>query len=428
MSQKLGAIFIAAALGPVSYAGRCIMSRRVKDGLAELSPDNLLGGVQRGIETVAAATSLPKSYIERLLPMDQLHALAASIADRQREAVTQWDIHTGHIGGLLEGVADLTVDGRAPDTALCVLRLSRKMQLDKALAEPLRELSEDLEQWRHLVETCRMVIDDGASLRNAYMQKRILRWGLSVTAVLGVAAAVIWFVRVNNARERLDALIAGDDPCMVATADDSDLAKATDEQLTAIAGRQDACQEQRERAKAAEEEKKRQQAQRAEEEAEKKAAVERCEALVAALKDGGVDLAALPAAKGHEALLERIAAGAITADDLRAEVSLPCPDQDLAVVAAPSFARYAIGNPGQWITTTVLHPTAEKLVVLGKGSVGQLELSIFTNSVRGLIEKTVLMGGDEPIERALRLCSLLDGLGAPAKTPCDALKKASEGG
>ncbi|HHH27329.1 MAG TPA: hypothetical protein ENK57_03125, partial [Polyangiaceae bacterium] len=96
MAQRLGAIFIAAALGPVSYAGRCIMSRRVKEGLAELSPDNLLGGVERGIETVASATSLPKSYVHKLLPMAQLHALAARIAERQREAVTQWDIHTGH--------------------------------------------------------------------------------------------------------------------------------------------------------------------------------------------------------------------------------------------------------------------------------------------------------------------------------------------
>lgn len=427
MAQKLGAIFIAAALGPVSYAGRCIMSRRVKEGLAELSPDNLLGGVERGIETVAGATSLPKSYVEKLLPMDQLHGLAARIAERQREAVTQWDIHTGHIGGLLEGVADLTVDGRAPDTALCVLRLSRKMQLDKALAVPLRELSDDLDQWRHLVETCRMVIDDGASLRNAYLQKRILRGGLAVTAALGIAAAVVWFVRVNAARERLDAMIAADDPCEVATANDSDLAKASDEQLAAIQGSNDACQEAKERAAAAAREQKRMAEEREHAEAEKKAAAARCRALHDALEKRRSEWASLEAAKGHENLLGKIVAGTLGADDLTAEVVLPCPEHDLAAIAAPAFAAYAIGRPGEWINSRVLHPSVEKLIVAGKDGVGDLELSIFTNSVRGVIEKTVLMGGDEPVARGVRLCSLLEGLGAPAKRPCDALKHASDG-
>ncbi|MEQ9319414.1 MAG: hypothetical protein RIF41_09645, partial [Polyangiaceae bacterium] len=324
-------------------------------------------------------------------------------------------------------VADLTVDGRAPDTALCVLRLSRKMQLDKALAIPLRELSEDLEQWRHLVETCRMVIDDGASLRNAYLQKRILRGGLAVTATLGIATAVVWFVRVNAARERIDAMLAGDDPCEAASANDSDLAKATDEQLQAIQRRNDACQEAKEQAAAAAREKQRQQEEREKAEAEKAAAVAQCQALAEALAKGPSDWSSLPAARGHEEVLGKIAAGTLTADDLAAEVVLPCPAHDLAAVAAPVFAGYAIGRPGEWINNRVLHPSAEKLIVQGKAAVGDLELSIFTNSVRGLIEKTVLMGGDEPVARGVRLCSLLDGLGAPAKQPCDALKQASGG-
>lgn len=426
MSQKLGAIFITAALGPVSYAGRCIMSRRVTEGLAELTPDNLLGGVERGVETVAAATSLPKRYVSDLLPMAQLHALATHIAARQEEAAKQWDIHTSHIGGLLEGVADLTVDGREPDTALCLLRLSKKMQMDKALAAPLRELSEDLEKWHHMVETCRIVIDDGASLRNAYLQKRILRWGLGVTALLGAVAAVIWFVRVDRARGRIDALISAENPCAVADVTESDLAKASSDQLGTVEDRKRACEEQRREAERLAAEKQRQQELRAKREAEERAAAERCKALRQALEEGRADWASLPAATTHRPLLERIANGRITAEDLAKAITLPCPDLDLRQAAGPAFARYALVNPGEWINDQLLHPSARDLIVAGQQAVPERHRLVFMNAVGALAERTVLMGGEEAMQRVLRLCELLDELGMPDKPRCGAARTAAE--
>ena len=245
MSQKLGALFISAALGPVTYAGSCIMAQRVKDGLAELNPDSLMGGVNRGVATIADATGLPSEHIERLLPMPQLRRLAERIGPKQRTALTQWDIHTSHIGGLLAGVADLTVDGRAPDTALCLMRLSQKMQMDKALALPLRELSEDLESWRHLLETCRMIINDGDSLRSAHLQRRILRGGFAIAGLLAVAAVVVWIVRVRSARQRIDDLLIASDPCASISIDDSDRGKASEDQLKMLEKRATECETKR---------------------------------------------------------------------------------------------------------------------------------------------------------------------------------------
>jgi hypothetical protein len=426
MSQRLGVIFINAALGPVSYAGQCIMARRVKDGLSELSPDNLLGGVNRGIQTVAAATALPARYVENLLPMARLHGLAESIAKRQSEAARQWDIHTGHIGGLLEGVADLTIDGRPPDTSLCLLRLSRKMQMDKALAIPLRELSDDLDQWRHMVETCRVVIDDGESLRNAYLQKRILRVGFSIAALLGIAAAIVWYVRVDRARTRIDALLAGDDPCAVATASDSDLVKASSAQEAAIAERRESCETLLLQAKKEQEELASAEEAKKEAARKKEEAAVQCRELGKAFAGGAKSYAAIPVAKPHAALLTRIASATLTPDDLATKLTLPCPKADLAATAAPVFARFALINPGNWVNTHVVHPSVQKLIAQGQDAVTERDRLVFMNTVGGMAERTVLMGGEDAMKRVLALCDLLDALELPAKRQCGAARTAAK--
>ena len=424
MSQKLGALFISAALGPVTYAGSCIMAQRVKDGLAELNPDSLMGGVNRGVATIADATGLPSEHIERLLPMPQLRRLAERIGPKQRTALTQWDIHTSHIGGLLAGVADLTVDGRAPDTALCLMRLSQKMQMDKALALPLRELSEDLESWRHLLETCRMIINDGDSLRSAHLQRRILRGGFAIAGLLAVAAVVVWIVRVRSARQRIDDLLIASDPCASISIDDSDRGKASEDQRKMLEKRATECETKR----AAEREAER---LRQEEEAKKAAAAEAeakarrdCEALGEALRNHR-DVSTLAAAKGHEALLRRITEATLTVEDLSGPITLPCPEDGLDVVAAPVFARFALEHAGEWIGSHRLSEQAEALIVKGKDAVSERQRMIFKNSVAGLADKTILMGGEEPMARIRRLCSLLDGLETPARQQCDAVKTAS---
>ncbi len=72
MAAKLGATFLIGAMGPVNYAGGCIISSRVPEGLRELTPDSLYGGVRRGIEESAKRVGVDVKDVERLLPMAEI--------------------------------------------------------------------------------------------------------------------------------------------------------------------------------------------------------------------------------------------------------------------------------------------------------------------------------------------------------------------
>ena len=137
MAAKLGGTFLVGAGGPVNYAGQCILSSRVTDGLRELTPDSLYGGFRRGVEESAKRVGVGPADVESLLPMDKVKHLVSRLTLSQQRAVEAWNLHAGHIGGLLKGVADLTADGRAPDVGLCLDRLAKKVMRDRELADPL---------------------------------------------------------------------------------------------------------------------------------------------------------------------------------------------------------------------------------------------------------------------------------------------------
>src|SRR4051794_34382688 len=104
MAAKLGGTFLVGASGPVNYAGQCILSSRVADGLHELTPDSLHGGFLRGIEESAKRVGVGPADVQRLLPMDQVRGLVERITLSQQRAVVAWNLHAGHLGGLLKGV------------------------------------------------------------------------------------------------------------------------------------------------------------------------------------------------------------------------------------------------------------------------------------------------------------------------------------
>src|SRR6188474_1677213 len=117
-------------MGPVSYAGQCIMSARVADGLRELAPEGLTGGFERGISEVASRSGLRKRDVEKLLPIPEVRYAAMRLQSTQIRAAAAWQAHAGHVGGLLTGIAELTADGRVPDVGECLLRLAAKVSRD----------------------------------------------------------------------------------------------------------------------------------------------------------------------------------------------------------------------------------------------------------------------------------------------------------
>ncbi|MEP7123692.1 MAG: hypothetical protein ABJE95_22380, partial [Byssovorax sp.] len=226
MAAKLGGTFLVGAGGPVNYAGQCILSSRVADGLRELTPDSLYGGFRRGVEESAKRVGVGTADVERLLPMSEIHALVTRLTLSQQRAVEAWNLHAGHIGGLLKGVADLTADGRAPDVGLCLDRLARKVMRDRELADPLRALAVDVGEWQDMIARCRDLLDDGSVLERAYRMRRVRR----ILAIAGLAAVIVGALGVvlwvRAARVRIDAVLAGGDPCVAATIDPGDARRA----------------------------------------------------------------------------------------------------------------------------------------------------------------------------------------------------------
>src|SRR4051812_43099137 len=115
MAPRIGSTIVRCALGPVNYAGSLIMAGRGGDGVKELAPDSLHGGLKRGIAETAKLVGMRSGDIEAMLPAYEIRVAATNLGVTQKAAITAWNVHAGQIGGLMQGVADLTVDGRVPD-------------------------------------------------------------------------------------------------------------------------------------------------------------------------------------------------------------------------------------------------------------------------------------------------------------------------
>jgi hypothetical protein len=247
MAAKLGGTFLIGANGPVHYAGQCILSSRVADGLRELTPDSLYGGFRRGMEDSAKRVGVGTGDVERLLPMDQVRSLVKRLTVSQHNAVEAWKLHAGHMGGFLKGVTDLTADGRAPDVGLCLDRLAKKVTRDRELAEPLRALATDVGEWQDIIARCRDILDDGGALERAYRMRRLRGVLVVVGLVVVVVVALVAVLMVRAARVRVDEILAAADPCAASTIDAGDARRASSDQRRRLEARSSECTARRER-------------------------------------------------------------------------------------------------------------------------------------------------------------------------------------
>jgi hypothetical protein len=414
VGSRLGSLFLTAALGPLQYAGQCIMARRIDDGLRQLSGQDVLAAYERGIASVAQEVGVSPATVASLLPLADMTALAARIAHNQQHAIEQWHLHAGDTG-LLDGVADLTVDGRAPDASLCLLRLSAKMKLDKQLATPLRELSDDLDRWQQLLEASRTFIEDGEVLKRAHRQRRLIRFGLVLAGGLAAAAVIVWVTRVQLARGRVDDALAASDPCRVAV-EPSDRAKASSAQEAAIREREKACETVREdeRRRSEEERKKREAEQRA---AEARAAEEaRCEGIArAALNDGPADGLDDTTA----ALVGRMASRSLLPADLEIGTgALPCHETNAFTGLAGAYAVAALDSLAGWMMASTPSEAAVAILKRGKEAIGPEARINFGHHVERYAEKALLSGNHETVARARALCRAAQAVDQPPRQFC----------
>lgn len=400
------------------------MARRVEEGIAQLTGTEVLAALQRGIEAVAKATGLPSTHVANYLPMAEIRDVAASVGRHQRESIDQWRAHAGW-EGLLQGIADLTVDGRTPSASMCLLRLSKKMQLDKELAIPLRHLSDDLDRWEQLLRACRQQIDDGRALKKAYHRKRFVLMGVLAAVALAFSAVVVWMVRVRAARARVDAALTATDPCARVVSDEGDLNKASDPQRQALEGAEAACAAQREtERRAAEEAKRRAEAER---QAEQEAAEirKRCDALAG-------DIAAGRAIEDPEiegetrALLQRMTDQTLEPDDLTlGDNPFPCRDTPAEAAIGAAYARAALARLAGWIESRTLSDASFALLVAGREGLTEHQRVSLSNHIEAHAKKTLIGGDERRVRQTIRLCDLSLKLGQPERQYCTATRALS---
>lgn len=419
MAAKLGGTFLIGANGPVNYAGQCILASRVADGLRELTPDSLHGGFRRGVEESARRVGVGPRDVERLLPMDRVRSLVTRLTASQHNAVEAWNLHAGHLGGFLKGVADLTADGRAPDVGLCLDRLAKKVSRDRELAEPLRALAVDVGEWQDIIARCRDILDDGGALERAYRMRR-LRGVLAVAglATVVVVALVALFL-VHAARVRVDAILAAADPCAALTIDAGDARRASSDQRRRLDERSGECAARRER-EAAEREAARLGEERAhEEQLRKKELEERCASLATHLEAGSLSPEDAAFAGPRAPLLRRVAQGALDSPDLGpSDPDLPCAAALSAPRISAAFRRAVLASPARWASVEDPSKLVSAALIDHVAELPSVAKQVLAGRAEDLAKKALVVGVPGLLPRAVRLCQLKDALGIRGGSYC----------
>jgi hypothetical protein len=413
MANKLGAAFLRCALGPLNYAGGCILSSNVADGLRELSVDNLHGGLERGIGEAARQVGVRAADVERLLPMDQIEAAAARLDAAQRQAVQVWASYAGQIGGLLKGVTDLTVDGRAPDVSHYLQRLAQKMSRDPQLADPLQALSVEVASWLDVVEHCGELLADGGALAEAYRRRRIRQVIFASVAGVTVVTGVAYGLWIHTARGRAD-------PCAVEGIAPGDLERASADQKQQAAGRLSTCTEQRRRDEQAREDQRRREEQARVETQKRRDHEARCDALAAHVAAGGLTEGDDAEVEGKGALLGRVAHGPLDPGDL-ADTDLPCADTPAGVKLADAFAAAVLASPTAWVNADALGDRARQILAAHRADLGSKPQATFARHADDAAKKAVIWRSPTELTRAAKLCQLKDELGVRGGKYCAVL-------
>jgi hypothetical protein len=419
MAAKLGGTFLVGAGGPVNYAGQCILSSRVADGLRELTPDSLYGGFRRGVEESARRVGVDTADVERLLPMDKVKNLVTRLTLSQQRAVEAWNLHAGHIGGLLKGVADLTADGRAPDVGLCLDRLAKKVMRDRELADPLRALAVDVGEWQDLIAECRDLLDDGGVLERAYRLRRVRR----VLAVAGLAGIIVGALGVvlwvRAARVRVDEILAAADPCVASAIDPGDARRASSDQRQRLEARAGECTAQRDRAAKeleiarVREEKAREQERLAKELGQK------CDALAGHVDTGSLTPEDTAFAAARAPLLRRIAQATLDSADFGpSDPDLPCAGTPSAARLNAAFTRAVLASPARWANADDPSKLVTAILVEHVADLPGSAKQVVARRADDLARKALIVGVPGLLPRAIRLCQLKDALGIRGGSFC----------
>ncbi|MBK8253696.1 MAG: hypothetical protein IPK82_13645 [Polyangiaceae bacterium] len=423
MAPRLGGAFATGALGPVHYAGQLILARKPEDGLRELTPDNLAGGVSRGVLQAAQLVGVTPSDIEQLLPMAELSGLWTRIGASQPKVMEVWKTYAGGIGGMLSGVADLTVDGRAPDTALCVARLAKKVQRDKPFAEPLGRLADDLADYQDALARCVELLNDTTALQKAYERRKFRRMAMGIGGACFGIGVLLTLTLFLVARGRVVAVIENPDPCASLPLTASDLARVGEPLRTKALANKTQCETDRAEAqKRAEEERLR--AEKEKQALAEKAAMEAaCSKLATDLSTGAISSEAEAVAKETAPLLGRIAKNALEASDLGPEEpAFPCKGTPAEGAISAAYQKAVLAKPWNIPKAERLSVAAQQAIEKGAGDLPTKLKRMLGTRANDASKKAIASGKPDLIAKALAACEAAKAVGTAPHGPCEGVR------
>ncbi|WP_437972350.1 hypothetical protein WMF04_25015 [Sorangium sp. So ce260] len=426
MEVKLGGTFLTCAMGPLHHAGACIQASRVPEGLQALAPEGLLGGFQRGVEQAAKLAGVRKEDVERLLPMDDVREAMERLGDSQTEAVVAWDVYAGRIGGLLEGVAEVTNHGRAPDVSLCLERLANKVRRDPPFAEPLQVLADDIGYWQAMIGRCRKLLDEsgGGALAKAYRRRQIRKLASIAVSALVIVAALSVIVRVQTARGRVDALLARPEVCAVREIASDDLGRATSEQQRRVAERLSQCAEVEAREAREREERARAEEKAREEQRRRAERDEKCAALAVRFKAGAFSEEDGKLAGVSNDLLRRIAQRRLLAADVGPTgPALPCDGARGGDELRAAFADALIASIWTWVPAADPGPKLGEVLVPRRAELPPRARTMLSSRTVHESRRAIVSGDPAALGRASRLCALTATLEIASGAGCAALER-----
>lgn len=420
MAPRLGGVFATGALGPVHFAGQCILQKRVEQGLGELTVENLRGGLGRGVLQAAQLVGVGTKEIEGLLPHRDLEAILQRIAVSQPAVMAAWKMYAGGLGGLLTGVADLTVDGRAPDTALAVQRLAKKVTRDKPLSDPLAKLADDLFDWQDALHRCVELLNDTTALEQAYHRRRVRRTAFAVGLVALAVGALTGVVWMRVARAKVLAVIEKPDPCAAMDLTDGDLDRVSSDLRARAMDSRARCEAARAaEAKRIEEEKAREEREREAKKAQE-ALEKSCDALATHVESGALTPEDEALAKDAAPLLRRVAKGALDPSDYGpAEPALPCKGTKAEPRIASALTKAVLAKP--WNLPKVEAPSKAVRDAIAGGAADlppKLKAMMGTRAADAA-KKAIATGKPDQIAHAIACCDVAKAMGTEPAGQCD---------
>jgi hypothetical protein len=392
-------------------------------GIEELTADALWGAVRQGVEQAAKLAGVKAQDVERLLPAKELQACLEQLRQSQQAALKAWSVHAGQLGGLLKGVADLTVDGRAILPSGGIARIARKVRRDKPLSAPLQAFADDLLRWEELIEQCRVALDGGAELAKAYRRRRIRNAVIAVVSAAAAAAMIAAVLVVRASRARIDDALGSKQVCAVEAISATDLGRGSDKQKQGVAERLRGCEAER-----AAEAFVRDEVRRHEEDEKEAARLQeeldtKCEALAERAAAGKLAKEDTEIAGPRASLLSRIRFKSLSPRDLGPRMpELPCEGTRGEPKLRTAFVEAAVVSPWRWVGAVDPADEVRELLAPRAGDISERARMVLGVRAGEVAKRAIKKGNAATMEKAGRLCAFAEALQVPGGDPCDALK------